>query len=204
MNRIGAGAGHRGRVHLALIGALVVAVAVAAGLAAWLATRGGSRPTMPILRPSVRRPIAPSPARVAPIGPLIVTEAGAKDAAGSLGGPVYWVGPQAGRRYELRRTAAGDVFVRYLPTSAKPGDPHAFTTVATYPFADAYSATRALAHGPDSVSERVEGWLAVYRTSQPTTIYLAAPGFPYQIEVYDPSAARARTLVESGDVGPVP
>ena len=31
-------------------------------------------------------------------------------------------------------------------------------------------------------------------------IHVAYPGVPYQVEVFDPSPARARTIVSSGDV----
>ena len=47
------------------------------------------------------------------------------------------------------------------------------------------------------------GGLAFTDKTHPTSVYLAYPGSDYQIEVYDPSPARARRLVVSGRVVPL-
>jgi hypothetical protein len=47
------------------------------------------------------------------------------------------------------------------------------------------------------------GGLAFQDKGHPTSVYLAYPGSNYQVEVFDPSAARARQVVLSGRVAPV-
>jgi hypothetical protein len=181
----------------------VVAMAVAAGFIAWLATRsGGSAPaSVPPARPAQTAAGGTASTRPAAtaIGPIALDAEALRAVAGSLGQPVYWVGSEAGYRYELHRTTAGNVFVRYLPRGVAAGDPRAFRTVGTYPFTGAYAATKGVAKERGSVFRNLKGgWLAVYRPSKPTSIYLARAGFDYQLEIFDPSAARARQLVTSG------
>lgn len=116
-----------------------------------------------------------------------------------FGQPVYWVGPEQGRRYELRRTANGNVFLRYLPAGVAAGDERGVRTVGTYPLRGAYAATDAIAKEPGAVHrELTGGWLAVYRPARPTSIYLARKRLAYQIEIFDLSAAAARKLALSG------
>ena len=45
--------------------------------------------------------------------------------------------------------------------------------------------------------------VAFYETRSPTNVYFAYPGSNYQVEIYDPSAAEAQSLVSSGQVTPV-
>jgi hypothetical protein len=160
----------------------------------WLGTRE-STPALPPLGPSTTVPALTA----APLGPVALTAAILKARAGSLGQDVYWLGPRAGGRYELERTAAGDAFVRYLGAGAQ-----AAATVGTYPLANAYAATEALATREGWRKEHAEGWLVAYPSSSSgTEVFLAAQGFPYQLEVYDPAPGRARSLAESGAVAPV-
>jgi hypothetical protein len=182
---------------MTLVGARAAAVAgaivVAAALGVWLATRGHSG--APALGPTVTAPATTA----SPVGPVELTATALRARAGTLRQDVYWLGPQPGATYELERTATGAVFVRYVTG----GGGRDVTTVGTYPLPNAYAATTELAREPGATEVHVEGWLAVARASAPDEIYLAAQGFPYQIEVYDPSPAHARELVESGAVGPV-
>jgi hypothetical protein len=125
--------------------------------------------------------------------------------AGSIGHPIYWAGPRGGTRYELSRTKDGRVFIRYLPPGVKLGDPKPnYLSVGTYPQADAFKTLTATAkkQGVPTIKLR-GGGLAFADKSHPTSVYLAYPGADYQIEVYDPSAARARQLVSSGKIVPV-
>jgi hypothetical protein len=70
--------------------------------------------------------------------------------------------------------------------------------------ANAYGVLKALAKKSGEISfEAPNGGLAVYSTSRPTNVYLAYPGSNVQIEVYDPSAEQARSLISSGQVSPV-
>src|SRR6476659_8846446 len=81
---------------------LVLAViALAAGLVVWLVLRERDSSTT-------------SGARAVSAQQISALAAGVRH-------PVYWLGPQAGFRYELRRQAAGTIAVRYLPSGAKIG-----------------------------------------------------------------------------------
>lgn len=123
----------------------------------------------------------------------------------SLGHPIYWAGAEQGNTYELSRTKDGRVYIRYLPAGAKVGDPKPnYLAVGTYPQANAFAVLTATAkkQGVATMSLR-GGGLAFVDKTHPTSVYLAYPGSAYQIEVYDPSPARARRLVVSGKVVPV-
>jgi hypothetical protein len=189
----------------------VVAMALAAAFISWLALRGdggssGSSGASPqaAAPAAASAPAQPAKPAASPLGPIVLDERGLRVLVRSLGRPVYWLGPEHRRRYELQRAASGNVFLRYLPPGARAGDKGAFLTVGTYPFPTAYAATRGLRKEPGAVWRRVPGgWLAVYRRSRPTNIYLARPGLGYQIEVFHPSPARARLLVASGRLRPV-
>lgn len=124
--------------------------------------------------------------------------------AREVGHPVYWAGPRPPTTLELSRTAEGNVLVRYLPAGAAAGDRRPSLTVGTYPVGNGFEATLAAASDPGAVRVKVaDGAVAFYNADRPTSVYLAYPGSGEQIEVFDPSPARARALVESGAVRPV-
>lgn len=116
--------------------------------------------------------------------------------------PVYWAGPQENRRYEVTRTASGRVYIRYLTPKADVGSAQPrFLTIGTYPGRDAYSALRTASQGDGSVRVRTQsGALVSWAKARPTSVYFAFPGSAFQVEVYDPSAMRARSLVLDGKV----
>jgi hypothetical protein len=117
----------------------------------------------------------------------------------SVGHPVYWVGPQAGTTYELTETSDGRIYVRYLPSGTQAGDPEPHTTVGTYPFRNPVAAVKAIAKETGRRTFSITGGgLAAVDGAHPTSVYVAFPRSNYQIEVFDPSAARARRLVSSG------
>jgi hypothetical protein len=122
----------------------------------------------------------------------------------TVGHPVYWVGPEPATTYELTETSAGRIYVRYLPSGVQVGDPKPHTTVGTYPLRNPLAAVKAIAAqtGGRTVSI-ARGGLAAVDGNHPTSVYVAFPGSSYQIEVFNPSAARARALVSSGLVVPV-
>ena len=121
-----------------------------------------------------------------------------------LGHPIYWAGPKAGDTYELTQTSSGKVYIRYLPSGTKVGDPRAhFLTVATYPFPGAYAVVRKTAKGAARIG-LARGGVAVVDSSYPKSIHLAFPGVSYQAEVFDPSPSAVRKLVASGAIRPVP
>jgi hypothetical protein len=134
----------------------------------------------------------------------VVTVAGLKSLARSVGHPVYWLGPKAHSTYELTRAASGNIVIRYLPPGVKVGVQRTYSAVGTYPFPDAFLAIRGLARQPNTVELKLPGGgLGVINKSYPKSIHLAYPGSAYEVEVFDPSATRARKLVTSGQVSTI-
>ena len=136
------------------------------------------------------------------------TAASAEDLAAlpaSVGHPVYWAGPKRGNTYELTRTDDGRIYIRYLPAGVEIGsDQPKYLTIGTYPSQNALGVVRGLAKKLDAKAMKVRGGgAAVQDTEHPTSVYLAYPGSDYQIEVYDPSPARALELALSGGVVPL-
>jgi hypothetical protein len=115
--------------------------------------------------------------------------------------PLYWAGPGANNTYELTETSRGWIFIRYLPAGAATGVGKPYLTIATYPIAGAFAAVKRLARGKDAETIKLAGGgLAVVGQQYPKSIYLAYPASNYEIEVFDPSPARARQLVASGKI----
>lgn len=142
----------------------------------------------PKAAPAAPKPTAASPAELATL-------------AGSLGHPVYWVGPKTGYTYEVTRTLSGTVVIRYLPAGVQIGASKPYLSVGTYPFQGAFAATKSLAKQATSTKlEAPGGAVAAFDKGYPQSVHLAYPGSDYQIEVYDPSAARAHAIVSSGQL----
>ena len=141
----------------------------------------------------------------APIAPVAATPDRIRELSVEVGRPIYWLGPEQDQVYELQRTAQDRIYVRYLPASASVGTKQAaYALVGTYPVPNAYAVLKGLAKGSGETSFTApKGGVAVYSDSRPTNVYLAYPGSDVQIEVYDPSPSRARSLVASGRVVPV-
>ncbi len=174
----------------------VIAVAIAAAFLVWLLVRenddSSSNATTTTQTPAA-------------ISPRAVTPAALRALSDEAGHSVYWVGPRRNRTYELTRTSSGRIFVRYLTPGAPIGNRSArFTIVGTYPSPDALEVLQDLSEQPGVRSASVPGGgLAVYSTSSPRSVYIAYPDSDVQIEVFDPSAARALRLATSGRVAPV-
>jgi hypothetical protein len=173
----------------------VVAVAIAVAFVVWLLVRSGDSnsssagqtQTVPAIAP-----VAASPDRL-------------RSLSVDVGRAIYWAGPQTDTTYELTRTSQDRIYIRYLPEGVPVGTREAsYTIVGTYPVTNAYGVLQALAkkEGENSFTAPNDG-IAVYDTSRSTNVYLAYPGSNVQIEVFDPSASRARSLITSGQVGPV-
>lgn len=176
-----------GRVPvLAVAGVVVLAIAVGLGL--WLLLRGGGEKSV--------RPQAPASA---------ASQERLVAFARSVGHPVYWAGPQPRFTYELSRTKDGRVYIRYLPPGVKVGTSKPdYLTIGTYPQRNAFATLRATAKKQGArLIGLADGGLAFQYKSRPTSVYFAFPGSNYQIEVFDPSSARALQLVVSGQVLPV-
>jgi hypothetical protein len=168
----------------------ILALAFLAGFVAWLIFKGDDNK-------------ANAPARA----PAVAASYSQLQALpGQVGHKVYWAGKKADYTYELTQTSQGNIFVRYLPAGVKVGDPRPdFLTVGTYPSRNAYASLKKLSTKPGSVSRQLAGGgIAVYSKQRPVSVYAAYPGNRFQVEVFDPSPKRARQLVFSGKVRPLP
>jgi hypothetical protein len=168
--------------------AALVALAALVVFVVWLLSRGDDSSITP-------EPRANS---------VFVSLSGLKTLAEAVPSPIYWVGPQAGHRYELSKTDNDRVWIRYLPEGVAVGSDTPYLTVGTYPMQNAFAVTSQLARQSGSVKIPIaDGGVALYDTTSPTSVYLAYPGVDEQVEVYDPSAGRAQGIVASGQVRPV-
>jgi hypothetical protein len=136
--------------------------------------------------------------------PTAATVAELKSTAKSLNHPLYWVGPIKGDTYELTQTDSGKVYIRYLPPGVKIGAPKVYLSVATYPFPGAFGATQALSKqkGVETI-QLSGGGIAVIGKTYRKSIHIAYPGSDYQVELFDPSAAKVRQIVSSGRVSSI-
>jgi hypothetical protein len=123
---------------------------------------------------------------------------------GELGHPVYWAGLLPTYTHELTQVD-GNIYIRYLPQGVGVGDPRpAYLTVGTYPAKRPLEALKRRARRAGEQSRPVaRGGIAVWSDRRPQSVYLAYPRSDVRIEVYDPSAARARRLATTGAVTPI-
>lgn len=169
----------------------VVAVALAIGFVLWLVLRNGD--SSPSAAPTTTTATTTS---------VPISVQGLHSLA-ALGVPIYWAGQQSGVTYELTKTADNRVLVRYLPAGEKIGTKTPYLTIGTYPVKNAFAVTSRVAHSSSSVTVPVgHGGVAFYSPAAPTSVYVAYPGYDYQVEVFDPSPARARSIA-SGRLVPV-
>ncbi|MGB2874582.1 MAG: hypothetical protein WBB76_03820 [Gaiellaceae bacterium] len=173
--------------HLQLF-VLGAAVAVAAIVVLWMVLVGGSGNT------------ATPPSG----GPTLVSQAQLKHLAGSVSYPVFWAGPKDGFSYELT-TTHGQIFIRYLSAGVKAGDKRPkFLVVGTYARTNSFADLQRAAKRSGGVSfSLANGGLAVFNTKTPTSVYFSYPGAKYQVEVYSPSGADARSMVLAGKITPI-
>jgi hypothetical protein len=125
-----------------------------------------------------------------------------KKLAVALGHPIYWAGAQANVRYELTRTRTGNVYLRYLPPGVSIGERKPdYLTIGTYPQKRALAILKRTAAKNRVPTMRVGGGgFALVDKKHPTSVYLAYPKLPLQIEIYDPKPGRAEQLVASGQI----
>jgi hypothetical protein len=167
----------------------VIALALAGGIIlAWaIVGRNNSSTT--------RGPVA------VPIEPVALSAPALGTLARTVGQPIYWAGPRRHYLYELKRTADRNVSIRYLPPGVEAGAQGSkYLIIATYPFPGAFAALTKVAGGRGI--RLPGGGLALVDKKHPTSVHLAFPNVDYQVEVYDPSPARARVLASSGRVRP--
>jgi hypothetical protein len=135
---------------------------------------------------------------------LSTTRAGLRSLSSRLGRAIYWLGPIRGSSLELTHAPDGRVYVRYLPPGVRAGAATPYLTIATYPIANGLAVTTAASMQPGAVRIALpNGAVAFFSRTRPTSVYVAFPGVGEQIEVFDPSASRARALVAAGRVKPV-
>src|SRR4051794_9420336 len=165
------------------IGAIVV-LAIIVAVVVWLIVKGDD---------NKKTSSGPPPASAATLNTLGTLP-------GQLGHPVYWAGSRGGYTYELTQVD-GNVFIRYLPSGTSVGDPRPnFLTVGTYP-GKSYTALKRQANRSGNQSRTGAGGSTVFWSkSRPQSVYIIRPGSRIQVEVYDPSAARAQRLATSGAV----
>jgi hypothetical protein len=172
------------------IGILVVVAAIV-GVGLWLALSHNSG----------KKKVKQHP-RTSAIGPLALSQTGLMAHTLAVGQPVYWAGPKRGVRYEFWRLTNDNIYIRYLPHGVRNGAPgKKYLIIGTYPFSNAYNALKKI-----SKNRGVSGPRGSYiwaRPNDPRSVLIAWPKVPYEVEVYDPSATKAATIAESGQVKPV-
>ena len=134
------------------------------------------------------------------------TEIELRDLQDKVGHPIYWIGSDTSKTYELTKLRNGNIYIRYLPEGVEIGDPKpGYTTVGTYLSPNAFEKLVTGSKRKDATSYRFEsGAIAVTYSGAPSSVFFAFPNQPYTVEVFDPSPERALALVKSGQVQPLP
>jgi hypothetical protein len=132
----------------------------------------------------------------------IVSPDSLRETASEAATPIYWAGEQDETELELSQPDKNRTFVRYLTGGAEAGDKRAsFLTVGTYAQPNAVASLRRQAKRSGGTIDHVPGNATVYYDrANPGSVYLAYPGAPVEVEVFDPNFKRALRLVESGQV----
>src|ERR1044072_6367673 len=173
-----------------LLRGAVIGLALVVGVVAWLATRDDDETSS-----------SPSVAAEA----RIVSEEELAELSTDAGQSVYWAGPIDGTVLEATELAEqSGVQVRYLEEGVEAGSGEvAVLTVGSYPLADPAGAVDGLAARPGAIVRTSDdGRTVVTNSEQPTSVYFASPDNSVQVEVYDPSPARALRLALSPRVRP--
>jgi hypothetical protein len=172
----------------------VVAVVLAVGLLVWLLVQGGNGGSSTTT--TEEESAAAKTVKVVPESELLKAMKG-------VGYPVYWAGPRLGVEYEVQRVP-GRVYVRYLPKGEKPETEKPFLTVGSYEQPEALASIRDLGQKAGAILVKIpNGGSAYAEGPQATSAYMAFPGVDVQIEVYDPEAGKALSLIRSGAIVPV-
>jgi hypothetical protein len=127
--------------------------------------------------------------------------------AGRFSHPAYWVGPQPGiKRYELTFKPGEQLYVRYLPAAAEPGDKRPdFLIVGTYAVPNAQRALE-LAAGKSKQGETLSREDGFEMMSAPDSkhAYVVFDSRPeLQVEIFSPQPGEAEKLATSGVLRPV-
>lgn len=167
------------------------AIVGAAVTAALLAGCGGSG-----------RPDSSSSSSTSPGAAEIVRPDSLRETASEATTPIYWAGEQDGTELELSQPDKDRTYVRYLTGNAEVGDKRAdFLTVGTYAQPNAVTSLRRQAKRSGGTLGNAPGNATVYYDrGNAQSVYLAYPGSPVEVEVFDPSFKRALRMVESGQI----
>jgi hypothetical protein len=142
--------------------------------------------------------------KVEPGKPRIVSQQELSSYVKSGNRTAFWAGPAAsGFKLELTEVRGRRIFVRYLSSAAKAGDPRAaYTTVATYPMAGAYNKIKAASSRPGAVASQVPGGgaMTLYYKKTPSNVYVARPGSDFLVEVFAPQPRAAYQLAGSSSL----
>lgn len=132
----------------------------------------------------------------------IVSASSLRDTAAEGKAPIYWAGEQEGTKLELSRPDDERTYVRYLTGDAEAGDKRAaFLTVSTYAQPNAVASLRRQSRrSGGTIAHAADNGTVYFDRTNPKSVYLAYPGTPVEIEVFDPNFKRALRLVESGQV----
>lgn len=132
----------------------------------------------------------------------IVSPDSLRETASEAATPIYWAGEQDETELELSQPEKDRAYVRYLTGGADAGDKRAdFLTIGTYAQPNAVASLRRQAKRSGGTIDHAPGSATVYYDrGNPQSVYLAYPGAPVEVEVFDPSFKRALQMVESGQV----
>ncbi len=147
-------------------------------------------------------PDSSSSSSTSPSAAEIVSPDSLRETASKAATPIYWAGEQDETELELSQPEKDRTYVRYLTGGAKAGDKRAhFLTVGTYAQPNAVVSLRRQGKRSGGTIAQAPGNATVYYDrSNPQSVYLAYPGAPVEVEVFDPSFKRALQLVESGQI----
>jgi hypothetical protein len=123
----------------------------------------------------------------------------------TLGQPIYWAGPVAGKELVLKELGEGrGVQLLYVPEGTEAGrESPKSLTIGSYPLPNPEKALKGFAERPGAtVKHASDGGEVVAGAEAPTSAYFSSPDNSVQVEVYDPSAQRAMSLALSGKVQP--
>lgn len=132
----------------------------------------------------------------------IVSPDSLRETASEAATPIYWAGEQDETELELSLPEKDRAYVRYLTGGAEAGDKRAdFLTIGTYAQPNAVTSLRRQAKRSGGTIDHAPGNATVYYDRDNSgSVYLAYPGSPVEVEVFDPSFQRALQLVESGQI----
>lgn len=117
-----------------------------------------------------------------------------------LGTSIYWAGPREGTCYELWHSHRY-FLLRYLPVPRHAHEGAPYLSVATYPFHGAFDSLKEQAKG--NAVAGPDGSIVYVNAHDPRIVYVAFPNVDYELEIFDPSPARAAAIALSGKIRPV-